>query len=82
MLAERLDEGLHALDLLWSGEPVTYHGKQVTVDDVTFLPTPVQRPRVPIWVGGFWPNKKPMRRAMGRGDPGDGRIRHRTPPGS
>jgi hypothetical protein len=28
-----------------------------------FLPTPVQQPRIPIWVAGFWPNKKPMRRA-------------------
>ena len=63
VLAERLDEGLHALDLLWSGEPVTYRGNQITIDDVVFLPTPVQRPRVPIWVGGFWPNKAPMRRA-------------------
>lgn len=63
VLAERLDEGLHALDLLWSGEPVTYQGNQVTIDDVVFLPTPVQRPRVPVWVGGFWPNKAPMRRA-------------------
>jgi alkanesulfonate monooxygenase SsuD/methylene tetrahydromethanopterin reductase-like flavin-dependent oxidoreductase (luciferase family) len=63
VLAERLDEGLHALDLLWSGEPVTYRGNQVTIDDVVFLPTPVQRPRVPIWVGGLWPNKAPMRRA-------------------
>jgi hypothetical protein len=54
---------LHALDLLWSGERVTYRGNQVTIDDVVFLPTPVQRPRVPIWVGGFWPNKAPMRRA-------------------
>jgi len=63
ILAERLDEGLHALDLLWSGEPVSYRGNQVTVDDVTFLPTPIQRPRVPVWVGGFWPNKAPMRRA-------------------
>jgi alkanesulfonate monooxygenase SsuD/methylene tetrahydromethanopterin reductase-like flavin-dependent oxidoreductase (luciferase family) len=63
VLAERLDESLHALDLLWSGEPVTYRGNQVTVDDVTFLPTPVQRPRVPIWIGGLWPNKAPMRRA-------------------
>jgi alkanesulfonate monooxygenase SsuD/methylene tetrahydromethanopterin reductase-like flavin-dependent oxidoreductase (luciferase family) len=63
VLAERLDEGLHALDLLWSGEPVTYRGNQVTIDDVVFLPTPVQRPRVPIWVGGIWPNKAPMRRA-------------------
>lgn len=61
VLAERLDEGLHALDLLWSGEPVTYRGNQVTIDDVVFLPTPVQRPRVPVWIGGFWPNKAPMR---------------------
>jgi hypothetical protein len=30
---------------------------------VVFLPTPIQRPRVPIWVGGVWPNKAPMRRA-------------------
>ncbi|HEY4460342.1 MAG TPA: LLM class flavin-dependent oxidoreductase [Pseudonocardiaceae bacterium] len=63
VLAQRLDEGLHALDLLWSGEPVSYRGNQVTLDDVLFLPTPVQRPRVPVWVGGFWPNKAPMRRA-------------------
>lgn len=63
VLAERLDEGLHALDLLWSGEPVTYRGNQITINDVVFLPAPVQRPRVPIWVGGFWPNKAPMRRA-------------------
>jgi alkanesulfonate monooxygenase SsuD/methylene tetrahydromethanopterin reductase-like flavin-dependent oxidoreductase (luciferase family) len=63
VLAERLDEGLHALDLLWSGEPVTYRGNQITIDDVVFLPTPVQRPRVPVWVGGFWPIKAPMRRA-------------------
>ncbi|HJU01847.1 MAG TPA: LLM class flavin-dependent oxidoreductase, partial [Actinomycetes bacterium] len=63
LLAERLDEGLQALDLLWSGEPVTYRGNQITIDEVVFLPTPVQRPRVPIWVGGVWPNKAPMRRA-------------------
>jgi alkanesulfonate monooxygenase SsuD/methylene tetrahydromethanopterin reductase-like flavin-dependent oxidoreductase (luciferase family) len=32
---------------------VTYRGNQITVDDVVFLPTPVQRPRVPIWIGGL-----------------------------
>jgi luciferase-like monooxygenase len=63
VLASRLDEGLQALDRLWSGSPVTYHGEHVMIDDVTFLPTPVQRPRVPIWVGGMWPHKPPMRRA-------------------
>ena len=28
-----------------------------------FLPRPVQSPRIPIWVGGGWPNKAPFRRA-------------------
>ena len=62
-LAARLDEGLTALSLLWSGEPVTFRGEHVVVEDVTFLPTPVQRPRVPVWVGGEWPARPPMRRA-------------------
>jgi len=62
-LAAHLDEGLTALSLLWSGEPVTFRGDHVVVDDVTFLPTPVQRPRVPVWVGGRWPAKPPIRRA-------------------
>lgn len=63
VLAERLDEGLQALDLLWSGKPVSYQGKHITIDDVVMLPTPVQQPRVPVWVGGVWPRKAPMRRA-------------------
>jgi alkanesulfonate monooxygenase SsuD/methylene tetrahydromethanopterin reductase-like flavin-dependent oxidoreductase (luciferase family) len=29
---------------------------------VTFLPKPVQQPRIPIWVGGGWPGK-PIQRA-------------------
>jgi alkanesulfonate monooxygenase SsuD/methylene tetrahydromethanopterin reductase-like flavin-dependent oxidoreductase (luciferase family) len=62
-LAARLDEGLTVLNLLWSGEPVTFRGEHVVVEDVVFLPTPVQRPRVPIWVGGEWPARAPMRRA-------------------
>ena len=62
-LAARLDEGLEALTLLWSGEPVTFHGDHVVIEDVVFLPTPVQRPRVPVWVGGEWPARRPMRRA-------------------
>jgi alkanesulfonate monooxygenase SsuD/methylene tetrahydromethanopterin reductase-like flavin-dependent oxidoreductase (luciferase family) len=63
VLAERLDEGLAVLDKLWSGERTTFEGKHLTVRDVMFRPTPVQRPRVPIWVGGRWPNMPPMRRA-------------------
>jgi len=62
-VAAKLDEGLSALNELWSGEPVTFRGEHVVVDDVAFQPVPVQRPRVPIWVGGNWPAKPPMRRA-------------------
>ncbi|MGB6580794.1 MAG: LLM class flavin-dependent oxidoreductase [Streptosporangiaceae bacterium] len=62
VLAARLDEGLAALDLLWSGEQVSFRGKHVVVDDVAFRPVPVRRPRVPVWIGGYWPNKAPMRR--------------------
>src|SRR5215831_16785258 len=63
VLAGMLDEGLEAVTLLWSGEPVTFHGRYFTLDDVLMRPPPVQSPRVPIWVGGEWPNKGPARRA-------------------
>lgn len=63
VLAERLDEGLYMLDRYWSGEPVTHEGRHYQVDDVTLLPRPVQRSRVPVWIGGFWPHRPPMRRA-------------------
>ncbi|MCI2423566.1 LLM class flavin-dependent oxidoreductase [Saccharopolyspora sp. K220] len=63
VLAERLDEGLELLDRYWSGEPVTHLGQHYQVHDVTMLPTPVQRPRMPIWIAGRWPTRRPMRRA-------------------
>ena len=30
---------------------------------MTFLPRPVQRPRIPVWVVGAWPHERSMRRA-------------------
>jgi alkanesulfonate monooxygenase SsuD/methylene tetrahydromethanopterin reductase-like flavin-dependent oxidoreductase (luciferase family) len=61
--AEMLDEGLEVLTGLWSGETVSFRGRHYQVDQVAFQPTPVQRPRIPIWVGGAWPRRGPMRRA-------------------
>jgi alkanesulfonate monooxygenase SsuD/methylene tetrahydromethanopterin reductase-like flavin-dependent oxidoreductase (luciferase family) len=58
-----LDEALEILTSAWSGEPVHYHGDHYTVDDVQFLPRPVQRPGVPVWIAGFAGNARPMRRA-------------------
>ncbi len=63
VLAEKLDESLDIITGLWTGRPFSYQGKHYHMQKTTFLPTPVQRPRVPIWVGGFWPRKKPFIRA-------------------
>jgi alkanesulfonate monooxygenase SsuD/methylene tetrahydromethanopterin reductase-like flavin-dependent oxidoreductase (luciferase family) len=61
--ADMLDEGLAILDGLWSGEPFGFRGEHYELDEVTFLPRPLQRPRIPIWVAGMWPRRRPMRRA-------------------
>ena len=46
--AKLLDDGLDRLARFWDGE---------------FEPTPVQRPRIPVWVAARWPNRRPVRRA-------------------
>jgi alkanesulfonate monooxygenase SsuD/methylene tetrahydromethanopterin reductase-like flavin-dependent oxidoreductase (luciferase family) len=61
--AELLDEGLDVLAGLWSGEKFSYQGSHFTVDPVRFTPTPVQRPRIPVWVGGVLPAARPIARA-------------------
>lgn len=61
--AAKLDEALSILAGLWSGAPFRYEGMHYRIEESTFLPSPVQSPRIPIWVGGEWPNKPPFRRA-------------------
>jgi alkanesulfonate monooxygenase SsuD/methylene tetrahydromethanopterin reductase-like flavin-dependent oxidoreductase (luciferase family) len=61
--AAMLDEGLAVLLGLWSGEKFSFEGKHYTVRDAQFLPVPLQKPRIPIWVAGTWPRKPPFRRA-------------------
>jgi hypothetical protein len=88
--AELLDEGLEILTGLWSGEPFSYGGEHYRLEEMTFLPPPVQRPRIPIWVVGAWPSKESMNRAAAlrrfaslhnpwgghaRGHPGDEGLR-------
>jgi alkanesulfonate monooxygenase SsuD/methylene tetrahydromethanopterin reductase-like flavin-dependent oxidoreductase (luciferase family) len=46
--ARLLDQGLDRLSEFWGGE---------------FEPQPVQQPRIPVWVAGRWPNRRPLRRA-------------------
>jgi len=61
--ARMLDESLEILTAAWSGEPVHHRGEYYTVDGMRFLPRPVQRPGVPVWVAGFCGKPRPLRRA-------------------
>lgn len=60
---QRLDEGIELLCAFWSGEEVHFEGEHFLADGVTVLPTPVQRPRIPIWLAARGDARKPVRRA-------------------
>ena len=50
--AEKLDEGLEVITRLWSGDEVNHEGNHFEVHEVLVDPVLVQKPRIPIWVGG------------------------------
>jgi alkanesulfonate monooxygenase SsuD/methylene tetrahydromethanopterin reductase-like flavin-dependent oxidoreductase (luciferase family) len=61
--AEMLDESLEILTGLWSGLPFHYEGKHYQVEETQFFPAALQKPRIPIWAAGMWPNRAPLHRA-------------------
>ena len=50
--AAMLDEGLEFLAGYFSGEQISRKGKYYSADKVRLVPTPVQKPRIPVWIGG------------------------------
>ncbi|MCH8189841.1 MAG: LLM class F420-dependent oxidoreductase [Chloroflexi bacterium] len=60
------DEYLRAMRILWTEENPEFEGKYVSFSRVAFLPKCVQKPHVPIWVGGSGP--RPLRRTVELGD--------------
>src|SRR5919109_1918090 len=62
--AELLDESLAILEGLWSGKKFAFEGRHYRFGPMVFRPTPVQQPRIPIWVVGAWPHKRSMRRVL------------------
>ena len=62
----RLDECLDALEAYWSDNPVEYHGKHWTVPATYSDLKPAQRPRPPIYLGGYSPAA--IRRVARRAD--------------
>lgn len=61
--AAKMDEGLQILAGLWTGEPFSFEGQYYRLREVTFLPKPLQSPRIPIWIGGGWNTPPAIRRA-------------------
>jgi alkanesulfonate monooxygenase SsuD/methylene tetrahydromethanopterin reductase-like flavin-dependent oxidoreductase (luciferase family) len=61
--ARMLDESLEILTAAWSGDVVHHHDENYTVDGIRFLPRPIQRPGIPVWIAGSYGKPKPLRRA-------------------
>jgi probable F420-dependent oxidoreductase len=61
--AAMVDEFLDLVNRLWSGEPVDFDGEHYTCHGVAMAPTPVQHPRIPIWIGAGGSYRAPRRRA-------------------
>lgn len=62
--AAMLDEGLEVLSKMWSAEPFTHRGVEYEIAEARLTPPPVQSPRIPIWIAGTWPRKRPFLRAL------------------
>ena len=61
--AQLTDEGLEILVGLWSGKPFSYKSNNYSIENAVFLPTPIQTPRIPVWIAAKWPKMAPLKRA-------------------
>ena len=52
-----LEDALEIVTRLFTGEVVSYEGKQVSLHDAFLRPRPVQQPHPPIWIGGTGPTR-------------------------
>jgi alkanesulfonate monooxygenase SsuD/methylene tetrahydromethanopterin reductase-like flavin-dependent oxidoreductase (luciferase family) len=52
-----LQDALEIISRLYTGEIVSYQGRQVSLQQARMLPLPVQRPHPPIWIGGSGPRR-------------------------
>lgn len=59
--ASRMEEGIQIISRLWTEDRVTFAGQHFKLDGASIHPGAVQKPRPPIWMGG-WADKA-LRRA-------------------
>jgi probable F420-dependent oxidoreductase len=53
---KRADEFLQALKRIWTDEIVEFKGKYYNIPESKIGPKPIQKPHIPIYLGGFSPN--------------------------
>ena len=62
----RTDEYLAIFKCLWTEKDPEFHGRYYSFDGIQFYPKPIQKPHIPIWVGGH--TRRAVRRAVTYGD--------------
>ena len=72
--AGRINEGLEIIRRLWDGESLDYAGRHFHIHGAKLAPLPVQKPRPPLWVGGFAPVSAKRAARLGDGFIGTGDI--------
>ena len=60
------DEFIEIFKVLWTEDFPAYQGKYYQFDGIQFYPKPVQKPHIPIWVGGH--TRAALRRTAKYGD--------------
>jgi len=63
---ELSDEHLRVVRLLWEEERPRFKGRHYRFGEISFSPKPLQKPRIPIWIGGE--GIRAQRRAASYGD--------------
>ena len=60
------DECIAVMKELWTSPNPTYHSSRWNFDSLLFSPKPLQKPHIPLWIGGSSPGA--LRRAASNGD--------------
>jgi probable F420-dependent oxidoreductase len=60
------DEYIAAFRELWTSDHPSFSGKYCNFSNIVFLPKPMQKPAIPIWIGGH--SEQAIRRAARLGD--------------
>jgi probable F420-dependent oxidoreductase len=60
------DEYIAVFKTLWTQDKPAFRGQYVHFDKIAFEPKPLQKPHIPIWIGGN--SKRAIRRAVALGD--------------